>query len=93
MMDYYGNLNGWDNMHSMMNWTGSGFGWSFMMIFFWILIIGALFVFIKWINDQNKRNYALEKGKTAINVLEERYAKGEIDREEFLKVKKDLNGA
>ncbi len=90
MMGYYGD---WGNGYSMMNWTGPGFIWNFMMIFFWILIIVALFVFIKWINNQNKGNNAPEKGKTAISILEERYAKGEVDREEFLKAKKDLNGS
>ncbi len=74
----------------MMGW--SGFGW-FFMIFFWVLVIAAFFIFIKWMNDQNRHNGVPEKEKTAMSILEERYAKGEIDREEFLKMKKDLNGA
>lgn len=83
-MGYYENWNG------MMGW--GGFGW-FFMILFWGLIITALFLFIKWLNEQNRGGNKLGNGKTANEILEERYAKGEIGREEFLKAKKDLNGS
>ncbi len=78
-MGYYGNWNG------MMGWGGLGF---VFMLFFWGVVIFAFFVFIKWLNEQSRGGDRV--GKTAVEILEERYAKGEIDREEFLRAKKDL---
>lgn len=78
MGNYYGDMFGW------------GLGGGIMMIIFWVAII----LFIVWIvkeasgrNDSDKTRH----DKSAIEILEERYAKGEIDKKEFEEKKKDLS--
>ena len=76
--------------NSMMNFGFTpfgGFGWIFM-IFWWVLIIAGIIALIKWLTGQSFVNY--EHEKSPLNILKERYSKGEIDRKEFEEKKKDL---
>lgn len=72
--------NGWGMM--------GGFGW-FGMFLFWILLIIGIVVLIKWLAEQ--RNQDFSQGKTSLDILKERYVKGEIDKKEFEEKKKDLS--
>ena len=75
----------------MPNWTscfgGTGWGMGFgglLMLFFWgAVIIGAV-VLVRWLLDQSKG------GKSALQILQERYARGEIDKAEFEERKRGL---
>lgn len=76
---------------------GSGFGFfgGFMMLIFWGLIIWAIIALVRGISGggccgMNHGSGNGQKGDNAMNILKERYAKGEISKEEFEKMKKDL---
>ena len=73
----------------MMHWEygwGMGFGWIFML-FFWVLVIlGFVYVIRLGMTGAKKEN----SGETALDILKKRYAKGEITKEEFEKIKDDL---
>ncbi len=71
-------------------WVGMIFGMVSMLLF-WALLIAAVVVLARHAWGSNKSPENLQ-GKTAINILKERYARGEIEREEFEQKKRDLEG-
>lgn len=70
-------------------WSYGGFGWTFM-IFWWIFIIAILFALTKWLMRQSGEGHHNHE-KSPLDILKERYAKGEIDKKEFDEKKKDLS--
>ncbi|MFO7806901.1 MAG: SHOCT domain-containing protein [Candidatus Moraniibacteriota bacterium] len=81
---------------------GSGFGFfgallGFMFtVIFWILLIVGIFYLVKYLTSRDKENGVAgseekeNSSQKAIDILKERYARGEIDKEEFDQKKKDL---
>ncbi|MCL5411201.1 MAG: SHOCT domain-containing protein [Patescibacteria group bacterium] len=76
----------WDWGNNPIGWIGFGLGWIFMVIF-WVLIVIAAIALIRWLLKQGKEEYPKD---SALKIIEERYAKGEIDKKEFEEKKKDL---
>ena len=70
----------------MYEWHGYGGG---IMWIFWILIIVALVWAVVF--TTRRTGTPPERGKSAREILDERYARGEIDRDEFELKKKDLS--
>lgn len=64
---------------------GMGFGWLFMIGFWVLVILGVVFLVRTLLGGAGK-------GETPLDILRKRYARGEITREEFEKMKSDLYG-
>ena len=76
-----------------MMWNGNGYGWGgggmLLMGLFWVLVIGL----IVWgISRMAGHGYTHggQSDNNALDIAKERYAKGEIDQQEFDKIKKNL---
>ena len=64
------------------NMIGAGMGW--MMVLFWGLVLGILLLVIRWVLILYQRgNRFSETQASALQILKERFAKGEIDITEF----------
>lgn len=79
---------GWEwGMHPMTwMWGAWGVGMMFMMLVFWGLVITGIVLGIRWL----ARSGARGRSDTALEILRERYARGEIDRQEFEAKRRDL---
>ncbi len=74
-------------MHEWMWWWGP---WHMLMplLFLGLIVAGVIFLVRKlWPDEQ--RHFG---GSRAIDLLDERYAKGEIDREEYQRRRQDILG-
>jgi putative membrane protein len=70
----------------MGGWGMGWFGGVFMMIF-WVLVLIGLIFLIKWL-IQTTGSVKPDAGNSALGILKERYARGEIDTAEFKEKKK-----
>lgn len=78
---------------------GGGWGAMPMMLFggiFWvILLVLGVWAFLHYTRGSRQGGGYWpggERGSSALDILEERYAHGEIEREEYLQKKQDLLG-
>lgn len=62
-----------------MTWGGHGIFGGLMMVFFWALIIALIFLAVRGFSNRSDTG----TGQSATDVLRERYARGEIDEDEF----------
>ena len=77
----------------MHNWgygfSGGWLGWlgPILMVVFWAAVIVGIVFLIRWLI---LRSSLPEKHESALDILKRRYAGGEISREEYEQMKKDL---
>lgn len=74
----------------MVGWGFGGFGMIFMLLF-WALIIVGIALVVKWLVEQGRpEGRPGSGGESALEILKKRYARGEIDKEEFDVKMRDL---
>jgi putative membrane protein len=82
--DYWG----WGGHPMGWMWGAWGIGMGLMMLLFWGAVIVAIVVGVRWAFGQGRPGST--RSDTALDILRERYARGEINREEFEQRKRDL---
>jgi putative membrane protein len=74
-----------------MMWYGMVFGPIIMIIWLVVLVVVAAAV-IRWLQGGTSPSFPFTAGKKrALEILEERFAKGEIDKDEFQEKKRLLS--
>lgn len=73
-------------MYDHSSWMGFGGIW---MLLFWGLVILGVIAIVKYIWGAPDNEQA--RASTALQILEERYARGEIDSDQFRRQKRELH--
>ena len=77
-----------------MNWGwdmgGMWFGPLYMLVIL-ALLVAFIVGLLRWLGGD--RTSFDRQSRTARDILDERYARGEIEREEYLKCRLDMSGA
>ena len=78
----------WEMMHDW-GWGGMWLMPLFGMAWFALMIV-VIVLLVRWLARGNDGRGA--QARTARDILDERYARGDIDREEYLQRKSDIAG-
>jgi putative membrane protein len=76
---------GWHPMWGM--WRAGGLGIMLFMLVFWALVIVGLVLGLRWLAAQGHAS----RRDAAVDILRQRYARGEINKDEFDAKKRDLS--
>lgn len=71
-------------------WGGWGIGMLGMALF-WIVVIVAVVFAVRALGDRSRWGGPSPPRETPLEILQRRYASGEIDKKEFDERKKDLS--
>jgi putative membrane protein len=76
-------------------WGGSSHPWFLFGFLFWLLplLVFGLLIFLaaRWLYRAGSReNFPRSVNTSSITILEQRYAKGEITKEQFEQMRRDL---
>lgn len=83
----------------MGGYGGYGMGWfapagGVLMVLFWVVLALLVAGLARWVfgGGIGRGRVGRDGARRALDILEERYARGEIEREEFLQRREDLEG-
>ncbi len=71
-------------------WGAWGVGMLLFMLVFWGLVIAGVIALLRWVFGRSGPGGRPEPAARALDILKERYAKGEITREQFQAMRRDL---
>ena len=86
---------GYGHDWGMMGGWGAGAWWGSLQMIIWPLILVALVAGVIWFVRSpyaGARRSQLPRRSSGLDILEERYARGEIKRDEFLQKKQEMSG-
>jgi len=78
-------------MHMM--WGSWGIGMMLMMLLFWAAVIAGIVVLIRWLvtsGHSERSTNAVHSTESALDILNKRYARGEISKQEFEDMRQDI---
>ena len=87
-----GAISGWQSgSWGMMGPGMMGFGWMWLFPVFWIVIVGLIiWAVVAAVRKPGQSESSARSADSALEVLKKRYARGEIDKQEYEEKKKDL---
>jgi putative membrane protein len=79
----------------MIGWDGWGWGWMVLMVILMIAFWGGIIALIVWaVTRFTRREAPGNQGvgsRNPLDIAKERYARGEITKEQFDQIKRDLS--
>ena len=77
----------------MWHWH-DGMGWwmVFWMVLFWGVIVALVIWGIRRLTERGRSESGTSEKHYPLDIAKERYARGEISKEEFNQMKRDLSG-
>jgi putative membrane protein len=76
-----------------MMWGGWGIGMMLIMFLFWAAIIVGIVFLIRWLVTAGSGGQHAATGpspESALDILKKRYARGEISKQEYEEMRRDL---
>jgi putative membrane protein len=67
-------------------WGAWGIGMMLIMLLFWGAVIAAIVVAIRWLLRQGRE----PRSDSALEILRQRYARGDLTKDDFDRMKKEL---
>lgn len=92
--DVFAQGRGYDYWHHPGMMGGYDGGWlgGILMFIFWIVVIVGIITLIWWlVHSASGGSHRSKTGDSAMEILKQRYAGGEISKKEFEAIKKDLS--
>ncbi len=81
-----------DHMGDYMMWGGGWFMGPMVMLIFFVALVLIVILIVRWLLPGGTGAGQAGLGGSAMLILAERYARGEIDKAEFEQKKRDLAG-
>lgn len=78
----------------MSGFEGFGFGgvgMGFGMLAFWALIVAAIVILVRGFGGRSTEGGTRARDHAPLDILRERYARGEIDKAEFEAMRRELS--
>lgn len=77
-------------MHEWMGWGGGGMWLGPLWLLLWLAVIMAVIIaLVRWLAPIENRSQSFPR--SARDILDERYARGEIDDDEYLKRRENIS--
>ncbi len=71
-------------------WGVWGVGMMLFMLLFWVVLIAGVVAVLRWLFGRPGSGGAGTRADRALEILKERYARGELTREQYHTMRRDL---